>query len=121
MTQIKVRLPELLASRRVNRHQLAEQTGIRYATLSDVYNGRSRPSLDTLELVMQGLERMTGQPVALSDLLEVVQTPVAPQAGEGRAAFDHQHLKPFGLRVRQAGPVVTTPTEQLVAEIRGRA
>ena len=120
MTEIKVRLPELLASRHINRHQLAEQTGIRYATLSDVYNGRRRPSLDTLELVMQGLERMTGQPVALSDLLEVVQTP-QPHDGPNRAAFDHQNLKPFGVRVREAGPVVTTPTEQLVAEIRGRA
>ena len=119
MTQIKVRLPELLASRHVNRRQLSEQTGIRYATLSDVYNGRSRPSLDTLELVMQGLERMTGQPVALSDLLEVVQAP--PHADAHRAAFDHQNLKPFGVRLRAPGPQVTTPTEQLVAEIRGRA
>jgi transcriptional regulator with XRE-family HTH domain len=109
MTQIKVRLAELLASRHVNRRQLAQQTGIRYATLSAVYNGKSRPSLDTLELVMQGLERMTGQPVALCDMLEVIQTP-QPHADMARAAFDHQNLKPFGVRFGGPGPKVTTLT-----------
>ena len=118
MTQIKVLLPELLARRRVNRRQLSELTGLRYATLSGVYHGQSRPSLETLELVMQGLERLTGQPVELSELLEVVHLPKPADAA--RPAFDHTVLKPFTLRSRGPAPQALVPTETLVAQIRGR-
>jgi transcriptional regulator with XRE-family HTH domain len=119
MTQIKVLLPELLARRRINRQQLAELTGLRYATLSDVYHGQSRPSLETLERVMQGLEQLTGQPVKLSELLEVVSEPM-PVADPVRPMLDPAALKPFALRSRSPAPQVTVPTETLVAQIRGR-
>jgi len=119
MTQIKVLLPELLARRQVNRRQLSELTGLRYATLSDVYHGQSRPSLETLELVMQGLERLTGQPVELSELLEVVHLP-KPADAAARPAFDPAALKPFTLRSRGPAPQALVPTETLVAQIRGR-
>jgi transcriptional regulator with XRE-family HTH domain len=121
MTQIRVRLPELMAQHRINRKQLAEETGMRYATLSDVYTGKSRPSLETLEVVIGGLERMTGKPVELTDLLEVVRQQLPLHGDPNRAAFDHTNLKSFSLRERGARPKVATPTEVLVAEIRGRA
>lgn len=119
MTQIKVLLPELLARRRINRRQLSELTGLRYATLSDVYHGQSRPSLETLELVMQGLERLTGQPVELSDLLEIIRPP-DPTKDPIRPALDPAALKPFTLRPRGPAPQTLVPTETLVAQIRGR-
>jgi transcriptional regulator with XRE-family HTH domain len=117
MSQIKVLLPELLARRQINRRQLAEQTGLRYATLSDVYHGQRRPSLETLERIMQGLEQLTGQLVELSELLEVVPSPVADPVPP---MLDPAALKPFALRSRSPAPQVTVPTETLVAQIRGR-
>lgn len=110
MTQIRVLLPELLAQHRLNRKQLAEGSGMRYATINDMYTGKRRPSLDTLEAVMAGLERMTGRPVELGDLLEVVHAP----------ALDAEHLKTFHLRSRGEQPAVQTPSEVLVAALCGR-
>lgn len=78
MRHLRVRLPELLAQHRLNRRRLSQQVGLRYATLNDVYSGKRRPSLDTLEAILNGIEQLTGQPVALGDLLEVV-TPPADQ------------------------------------------
>lgn len=120
MTQIRVLLPGLLAQHRLNRKQLAEGSGVRYATINDMYTGKRRPSLDTLEAVMAGLERMTGQPVELSDLLTVVHDP-APLSGDPeRPALDAEHLKTFHLRPYREQPAVKTSSEVLVAALRGR-
>lgn len=121
MSQIRVRLPELLAQRRINRKQLAEGAGLRYATVNDVYSGRRRPSLETLEAVMAGLERLTGLPVNLDDLLEVVHEPAPLHGDPDRPALDTANLKTFRLRERGPQPAVTMPSEVLVAQLRGRA
>lgn len=107
MTQIRVLLPQLLAQRRVNRRQLAEAAGIRYATLSDVYNGKHRPSLETLESVMTGLEKLTGEKVELTELLEV-----------SRPVFKGP-LKKFRGRAMPGAPKVDIPSEDLISEMRG--
>lgn len=117
MTQIRVLLPELLAQHRLNRKQLAEGSGVRYATINDMYTGKRRPSLDTLEAVMAGLERMSGH---LSDLLTVVRIP-APLSGDPeRPALDAEHPKTFRLRPHREQPAAKTPSEVLVAALRGR-
>lgn len=120
MTQIRVLLPELLAQHRLNRKQLAEGSGVRYATINDMYTGKRRPSLDTLEAVMAGLEKMTGQRVELSDLLEVRHVPAPLHGDPERPALDAEHLKTFRLRPRGMQPAVKVPSEVLVAALRGR-
>ncbi|QFP77460.1 helix-turn-helix transcriptional regulator [Deinococcus sp. AJ005] len=50
MTQIRVLLPELLAQHRLNRKQLVEGSGVRHATINDMYIDKRQPSLDTLHL-----------------------------------------------------------------------
>lgn len=120
MTQIRVLLPELLAQHRLNRKQLAEGSGVRYATINDMYTGKRRPSLDTLEAVMAGLEKMTGRRLELSDLLKVVHDPAPLHGDPERPALDAGHLKTFRLRARGEQPTVNTPSEVLVAELRGR-
>lgn len=107
MTQIRVLLPQLLAQRRVNRRQLAEAAGLRYGTLNDVYNGKHRPSLDTLESVISGLEKLTGEKVELAELLEV-----------SRPVFGGP-LKKFTGFVRPHAPKVEVPSEVLISEMRG--
>ena len=87
MREIRVKLGEVMAQRRVNRKQLSDATGIRYATLSDVYSGKRRPTLETLEAVLNGLESLSGRPVALTDVLEVVDVPAEVDA-ETRAWMD---------------------------------
>ena len=120
MTQIRVRLPELLAQHRLNRKQLAEGSGMRYATINDLYSGKRRPSLDTLEAIMAGLEKMTGQRVELGDLLSVVHEPAPLHGDPARPALEGGQLKTFHLRPRGEQPRVSTPSEVLVAELRGR-
>ena len=97
----------MLAQRRVNRRQLADAAGIRYATLSDVYNGKHRPSLETLESVICGLEKLTGEKVELTDLLEV-----------SRPVFKGP-LKKFTGFVRADAPRSSVPSEEVISEMRG--
>ena len=120
MTQIRVLLPELLAQRRLNRKQLAEGSGVRYATINDMYTGKRRPSLETLEAVMAGLEKLTGRRVELTDLLEVVHDPAPLHGDPERPALETRNLKTFHLRSREGQPRVSTPSEVLVAQERGR-
>ncbi len=87
MKAIQVKLAGVMARRRVNRKQLAEASGMRYATLSDVYTGKRRPTLETLEAVLNGLEQLSGQPIDLLDVLEVVELPGEVDA-ETRAWMD---------------------------------
>lgn len=119
MTEIRLLLPQLMAQRRVNRTQLASASGLRYATLSDVYSGKHRPSLETLEAVIQGLEKMTGQPVEITDLLEVTRS-VLPLHGDPDRPALSGPLKKFRFEKRDDRPRVTTPSEQIVADLRGR-
>jgi DNA-binding Xre family transcriptional regulator len=53
MRELRVKLPDLLHQRQINRKQLADATGIRYSTLSDAYTGKRQPSLGTLEIIMK--------------------------------------------------------------------
>jgi transcriptional regulator with XRE-family HTH domain len=70
MRELHLKLPDLLHQRQINRKQLADATGIRYSTLSDAYTGKRQPSLGTLEIIMNGVEQLTGRPVELSEVLE---------------------------------------------------
>lgn len=119
MTEIRVRLPELLSQRQINRKQLSEQTGLRYATVSDLYTGRRKPNLDTLQMVLEGLEQLTGQPVEITDLLEVVRAP-APHGDPDRPALDLTNLKTFRRSSSPVRPSSPTDSAATVASLRGR-
>lgn len=81
MKQLRVQLERTMIERRINRKQLADYLGMRYATLSDIYTGKRKPTLETLEQVMNGLECLSGQAVTLGDLLEAVEIPTDPLEG----------------------------------------
>lgn len=121
MSEIRVRLPELMVQRQINRKQLSEKTGIRYATISDMYTGRRKPNLDTLEAVMRGLEQLTGRPVEITDLLEIVRAPAPALHGDpDRPALDLANLKTFRRSSVPVRPSSPTDSAATVAALRGR-
>lgn len=95
------------------------QTGLRYATINDLYTGRRKPNLDTLRVVLEGLEQLTGQPVEITDLLEVVRAP-ALHGDPDRPALDLTNLKTFRRTSTPVQPSSPTDSAATVASLRGR-
>lgn len=93
---------------------------MRYAAINDMYTGKRRPSLNTLEAVIAGLKKITEQRVELNDLLEVRHEPAPLHSDPERPALDAAHLKTFRLRPRGTPPAVKVPSEVLVAALRRR-
>jgi len=119
MSEIRIRLPELLTEHHLNRKQLADKTGIRYATISDMYSGRRKPNLDTLETVLEGLEQLTGKPLKITDLLEVIRKPAPLPSDPGRPALKLEEIKAFHRRASAVRPLDPTDSAITVAEVRG--
>lgn len=77
-------LAAALARRGVTPYALAKETGLSSNTVYPIARGDAKAiSLETLGVLAAGLERLTGSPVAVSDLLELDATP-----GPDRAAPD---------------------------------
>jgi|GEM_PF-6856007 len=124
MKRLQVQLERTMMERRINRKQLADYLGMRYATLSDIYTGKRKPTLETLEQVMNGLERLSGQAVTLGDLLEAVEIPTDPLEGllepsEGPLYLDKM-MSPRALsEIRRVPMKATFSSARVASEGRG--
>ncbi|MDO4263284.1 MAG: helix-turn-helix transcriptional regulator [Deinococcus sp.] len=74
MPAIVVKLDELLEQRGITRYRLAEyakeNTGLGRSTVFAIVQGRFQPRLETLAVMMGIVEKLSGKPVELSDVLE---------------------------------------------------
>ncbi len=71
MSAIKVRLSEILGRHRVSQRQLAEQAGIRPATVGALYNERVKGiDFSTLAALLDALHTLTGERYTVCDLLK---------------------------------------------------
>lgn len=95
MAVIKVKLDELLEKRGLSRYRLAEEVRgggeLGSSTVYALVRGEFYPRLETLAVLMSLIERLTGRPVELSDVLEYDRdgTPPEPKQhdpGTGRPA-----------------------------------
>ena len=59
---------------RIKQTELAQASGLRYATINDLYNGKSkRIDFATMGGVILGLRRISGHPYTVGDLFEYVE------------------------------------------------
>ena len=73
VSRIRSRLPVVMAEHRLKQRQLAEASGIRQATISQLYNEAGKGvQFDTLAQLIDGLKKLTGKTYAVGDLLEYV-------------------------------------------------
>ncbi|WP_135230666.1 helix-turn-helix domain-containing protein [Deinococcus fonticola] len=74
MGTLKSHLPEIMGRHRIKQTELAEAGELRYATVNDFYNGKSkRIDFATIAGVVQGLRRLSGHPYTVGDLFEYVE------------------------------------------------
>lgn len=70
MGRINNALPEVMGRHRIKQATLAEAAGIRYATLNNLYNGKTeRVEFETLAAILDGLYALTGRQYTVADLL----------------------------------------------------
>lgn len=97
MPAIRLKLSELLEERGLTRYRLAEgvkqEAGLSQAAVYAILRGEIMPRIDTLSMLMVALEKETGKPVSLSDVLDYdlsAPTPSPPRA------FSRVGKKPAG-------------------------
>lgn len=74
MAEIRSHLSEIMGRHRIKQTELAEASGLRYATINDFYNGKSkRVDFATITGLVQGLRRLSGHPYTVGDLFEYVE------------------------------------------------
>jgi len=128
---IKLKFGELLEKRGVTPNRLAQRQGLTRNTVYALANPRperNRVDLDVLAEVMAALERESGQPVALTDVLELVTDPtpeqLEQQEAEKREALETEAwmsaqltpaLEPFDWG--EAGPPVGKPVKVIGGQI----
>lgn len=70
MPSLRWRLKELLDQNDVSAYSIAKDTGLSLPSIYRLTNNHARSvQLDTLEAIMTALEKRTGKPVKLTDLL----------------------------------------------------
>jgi DNA-binding Xre family transcriptional regulator len=73
---IQWRLKQTLEQHRITRYALQKHTGIAMNTLRDMYDGKTqRPDLHVLDQILTAIQTISSQPIALSDVLEVIELP----------------------------------------------
>lgn len=71
MGDIQIHLTEVMGRHRIKQTELAQASGLRYATVNDLYNGKStRLDLTTMAGVVAGLRQITGHPYTVGDIFE---------------------------------------------------
>ncbi len=79
MVEIHVTLKSYLARHGITPYRLAKEVkGIGYATVYAIASGTRRPNLETLEAILSALPKLTQKPVALEEILDVVELPDQP-------------------------------------------
>lgn len=74
MGDIRVNLPEVMGRHRIKQTELTEASGLRYATINDLYNGKSkRLDFATMAGIVKGLRILSGRPYTVGDLFEYVE------------------------------------------------
>lgn len=105
---IRLKFGELLEARGVTANRLAQRQGLTRNTVYALANPRperNRLDLDVLADVMTALERESGQPVALTDVLELVADPT-PQQLEQQEAEKRLDLETKGWMSAQLAPAL---------------
>lgn len=107
MTQTHWTLAQTLQSRGLSPHALAKVSGLSKNTVYDIVNGKSHGiTLETVDRLLNGLEQLTGQRMALEAVLDR-QEPEDP----------YLHLfagaQPFDWEQRRASLPHWTPEEQV--------
>ena len=98
---VRVSLDRFLASKNLSTYRLAKATLGRAAQGSIYAMARGeqvkRVDLETLSEIIQALERLTGQPVGVADILEIV--PISEE--ESLAQFRVENLKALNLHLEE--------------------
>jgi hypothetical protein len=86
MPQLTCTLGPYLAAHNITAYRLSKTVDkLKAATVYGIANGKIRPSLDSLEDIMQALPRLTGKAVDISELLKYQEV-----ADDGPNAIDPQ-------------------------------
>lgn len=70
MSEIEIRLSEIMGRHRIKQSQLAEASGVRPAAIHSLYHGdRERVDLKHIAAVLDALHTLTGERYTVGDLL----------------------------------------------------
>ena len=123
---VRVTLKEYLKHRNLSAYRLAQATTGRVAERT-VYAlarpGVKRIDLETLGVVIEALEELTGEPVTPNDLLEVTQTPTPRLESLKPGKTDGSHVVsiPAQGRFKPRAPLLTNPPGQSTTSIINKA
>lgn len=85
MAEIRLKLRQYLDAHNLSAYRLVREVeGISPNTIYAYAANRRKPTLHNLEKVLSALERLTGKPVSISDLLEVERTAPAGEAVQAK-------------------------------------
>jgi hypothetical protein len=85
---IKLRLREVLNEHSISAYRLGQEVeGLNPKTVQMYASGMRQPSLEGLNKLLAALQRLTGEPIGVSDLLEYQPEP-EPMDAETRAWHD---------------------------------
>lgn len=78
MGHIQVSLKEVLYSRGISAYRLAEEidrqgSGLTRGAVYNIVSGRTKPSLDSLAVILDALSYLAYPPVTVCDLLEYIE------------------------------------------------
>ena len=105
MGTIQVRLHEYLKEHGLSAYRLGKKVaGVSPKTIYAITSGRSRPSLEALERIVEALRELTGEVVKPGDLLEYHSRRASAKAPSGRSV---RLGLPPEKRPRPKGPLVS--------------
>lgn len=90
MIQVHWKLKPYLEQNTISAHKLALEAGISPPNLYTLIRGEGAKNVsrETLAKLIGALRRLTGQPVAINDVLEIIEEPILTMDLETRAWHD---------------------------------
>lgn len=121
-TSVKWKLHAYLKSHNLTAYAIAKETGARMSTiyrLAQEGHEPDRVDLPTLGRVITGLRKLTGAPVELADIFEVVEetVPTLPSLKPGEVGDDKLRSTPARGKFNPRGPQITARGGKTLSEI----
>jgi DNA-binding Xre family transcriptional regulator len=108
MGTVQFNLETILRRNKKTASALIEATGLAKTTVYNIVNNKAKAvELETLEKLLVGLRKLTGQPLSMNDLFEV-----QPASREERLARLLKGVKPFNWEETQKHLPELTPEDQ---------
>lgn len=110
MTATHWTLAQTLQRRGITPHALIKVTGLSKGTVYDIVNGKSQAiTLETVDRLLEGLEKLTGQRLTLTDVLD---RHISSDIHDPELLAQLHDLAPFDLEAVKATLPDWTPEEQ---------